>query len=206
MNQPWMVSVGDWERKIQETYIFQYSAAKHIKQAFTQTINVTLKGISLSRWTKFYPERSIKLGSGVGGRERIRALCGEGLCVPYINEKKKSCLWQKASNLLSFSLLDVCYPTIKSAGSISFPVLLSSNWDACVFLLKGHWLTFLVISVCGHLCYCYSELEQWILRPFFTDPKTRYVPWFSWAQRKLYLFILYWRSHSLVTRKMNRKN
>lgn len=108
--------------KVQETYIFQDSAAKHIKRAFTQTIKVTLKGISLSRWTKFYPERSIKLESRVGGRERIRALCGEGLCVPYINEKKKSCLWQKASNLLSFSLLDVCYPTIKSAGSISFPI------------------------------------------------------------------------------------
>ena len=122
MNQPWMVSVGNWERKSTRNLHFQYSAAKDIKQAFTQTIKVTLKGISLSRWTKFYPERSIKLGSGVGGRERIRALCGEGLCVPYINEKKKSCLWQKANNLLSFSLLDVCYPTIKSAGSISFPI------------------------------------------------------------------------------------
>lgn len=59
--------------------------------------------------------------SGVGCRERIRALWGEGLCVPDINEKK-SCLWQKASNLFSFSLFDVCYPTIKSAGSISFPI------------------------------------------------------------------------------------
>lgn len=109
--------------KVQETYVFQYSAAKYIKLAFTQTKKVTLKGIFLSRWTKFYPERSIKLESGVGGRERIRALWGAGLCAPYINEKKRVVFGKKPAICYHSHYLMFAIPQLKA--QVPFPFLLT---------------------------------------------------------------------------------
>lgn len=71
------------KEKVQEMYVFQYSAAKYIKLSFTQTKQIKfLEAFRYRDLAKFYPERGIKLVCGVGGREGIRALWGEVLYVP----------------------------------------------------------------------------------------------------------------------------